>query len=310
MSVGILGSGFGIYGYLPALVKLGKPVVMPVRYREKLLGRPDSRLFDAGIRWVEDEAELLRVAESVIITQRPEDQVLWVKRALHEPRISRLVLEKPLAPTPDMAEDLIGTLLSSGRSFRIGFTFRYTEWATAVRIWLAHADAGATLSCRWRFRAHHYAAGLENWKRRPSQGGGALRFYGIHLIALAAELGYDTIDGSRVEANAEDEARIWRATITGPNRPNWHIIVDSNAPEPLFAVDGSGPASAQALEIALRDPFDDLPSLPGLDRRVGMLSQLCNSLFSDGQTHLPWYRASVDLWKVIENETEVVRSGG
>ena len=43
----IIGSGFGLYGYLPAIIKLHKKgVVLPEKYKEKILLRPELKEFD------------------------------------------------------------------------------------------------------------------------------------------------------------------------------------------------------------------------------------------------------------------------
>jgi len=41
-----------------------------------------------------------------------------------------------------------------------------------------------------QLKADHFKNNKDNWKRDHKQGGGPLRFYGIHLIAVLAELGY------------------------------------------------------------------------------------------------------------------------
>ena len=51
----ILGSGFGLYGYLPALLDLGHMVTLPTRYQAVVAGRPElsrfmSRVAEAGRR--------------------------------------------------------------------------------------------------------------------------------------------------------------------------------------------------------------------------------------------------------------------
>ena len=41
----IRGSGFGLYGYLPALVGCGRRVVLPERYRARFAERPELAPF-------------------------------------------------------------------------------------------------------------------------------------------------------------------------------------------------------------------------------------------------------------------------
>ena len=221
MKIGILGSGFGLYGYLPALAAgLSARVLLPELYRERLAARADIGHLAAGVLWEPDLAGMLDAADAVVVAHRPAEQPHWVEACLERTSIRRLLLEKPLAPTPAEASDILDRVASRGVLLRNGCTFRYTGWAQALRRALSESgSAGPPVEIDWRFRAHHYAFGLANWKRSVSAGGGVLRFYGIHLLALLAELGYRTVTGSAIAADARDEAEAWRAHFSGPGLP-------------------------------------------------------------------------------------------
>lgn len=295
MTTGILGSGFGLYGYLPALLGLGETVVLPARYRATLLARDDLRHLDGRTEWVAGEAEVLARADALIVSRRPADQMEAVRRALAVPTVTRLLLEKPLAPEPVAAAAMLEALAKAGRSVRIGFTFRAAPWAARVTEWVAGASPDATLDFDWGFHAHHYATGLDTWKRRVGEGGGALRFYGIQLIGLLAEWGYDDALESRVAGEGPDDAARWTATFTGPGLPRCRVLVDSRAGEPRFA------ATAPGLALHLRDPFEEAPTEPGQDRRVALLAKLCRSLLRDVSGTPDWYARSVVLWQAAEH---------
>ena len=189
MRFAILGSGFGLYGYLPALIDLGHSVVLPRRYRDIFYARRELLGFAERIEWQPDETAALSRAAGVVIALRPEDQREQVLRSLTFPGIGRLLLEKPLAPTPREAMELHRTLIQSGRVFRVGYTFCDLPWMPLIRD-SASVNPDAELSISWRFLAHHFQHALFNWKRSSSTGGGAIRFYGIQLIAMLAQSGY------------------------------------------------------------------------------------------------------------------------
>ena len=138
--------------------------------------------------------------------------------ALERSAVQRFLLEKPLGPDPASALALFDALEQAGRAMRLGFIFTYAPWVDSLRDWIAEADEDAQLVIDWRFRAHHYATGLDTWKRRTSAGGGALRFYGIHLIALMAELGYASLSSSRVWSRHDDETEAWEASFAGTGK--------------------------------------------------------------------------------------------
>jgi predicted dehydrogenase len=300
VTVGILGSGFGLYGYLPAVLDLGEQVVMPVRYREKLLSRADVRHLDPRVEWAPGgDEEIFATATALIIARRPADQVRAVQSALMAASIKRLLLEKPLAPSPEAAAGILDSLEKAGRSVRIGFTFNGTAWAEPLAVWIAGTAPGATLKIAWQFQAHHYMNSIQNWKRRASEGGGALRFYGIQLVGLLAELGYDAVLASELESDGPDDAARWTATITGPGRPSCRLAVDSRNSEALFAITGESLARS-SFELRLCDPFEEAPVTEARDRRVALLSRLCKSLLWEPSGTPAWCRRSVDLWQDAE----------
>jgi predicted dehydrogenase len=300
MTVGILGSGFGLYGYLPAVLDLGEQVVMPVRYREKLLSRADVRHLDSRVEWAPGgDEEIIATATALIVARRPADQVRAVQSALTATSVKRLLLEKPLAPSPEAAAGILDSLEKAGRSIRVGFTFNGTAWAEALAVWIVDAAPGATLNIAWQFQAHHYMNAIQNWKRRPSEGGGALRFYGIQLVGLLAELGYDAVLASELAIDSPDDAARWTATLTGPGRPSCRLAVDSRNSEALFGITGESSARS-AFDLRLRDPFEEAPVQGARDRRVALLSRLCKSLLRGPSGTPVWYRRSVDLWQDAE----------
>src|ERR1035437_8125371 len=122
----ILGSGFGLYGYLPALVsECELEVVLPERYRKRLLDRRELSCFESAVRWAADEEAALRRADGVAIALPPRLQRGWVRRCLSMANLERFLLEKPLAESPDAARSVFDALLRARRAFRLGYTFRY-----------------------------------------------------------------------------------------------------------------------------------------------------------------------------------------
>lgn len=302
----ILGSGFGLYGYLPALAGAGaQRIVLPQRYRDRFAERPELARFAPRVVWAADDEAALDQAGGAALALRPDDQPGWIRRCLERPRIARLLLEKPLAASPAAAAASFEALRRSATAFRIGYTFRYTAWGQ--RLLRARAGGGAApLSVRWHFLAHHYRHDACNWKRQSASGGGALRFYGIHLIALLAELGYAQVRASASAAAAPNECARWRATLAGRGLPDCHLDVDSRADRDGFRV-----ARGDTVYADQGDPFGGGAAAGGGDPRVGVLSQLCGSLWQDGGAAYARYEAALRLWARVEenNVFRLVRAG-
>jgi predicted dehydrogenase len=293
--IAILGGGFGLYGYLPALVACGHAVALPETYRPTLLARPELAPLAGRVTWFPDEHAALAAADAVAIARRPADQEALLAQILSGSRIERLLLEKPLARTPAAAAAMQETLERSGRAWRIGYTFRFTPWARQLRQRLSR---GGELSLCWTFRAHHFAHARATWKRRHADGGGAVRFYGIQVLALLAECGYRDVLVSDAYESARDEISAWRARFAGPSLPTCTVSIDSNAAVSRFAANGTARDTA---EFDLSDPFAQAaaPAL-GADRRVAPISELALSLWNDAETFAPWYGAAVELWRRAE----------
>ena len=296
MNVAILGAGFGLYGYLPALSELPCRVLLPERYRAIVQGRTELSGLAAGIDWVADDKEAVRLADAVIVARRPEDQLGLVAELLAKPRVTRLLIEKPVAPNPDAAARLQSALEASNKIVRIGYTLGLTGWGRDLCARAAELDD--EIGIRWAFRAHHYATGRANWKRSHAQGGGALRFYGVQLISLLAALGFDRADSSVVAASRPDEVESWRATLSSASGARCNLELDSNTPQSEFSVR----IPKRSLDVSLLDPFD-LVASGGRDRRVPVLSLLCKDLLTAEQSPHHWYRDTIRLWQAIEQAT-------
>ena len=299
MNVGILGSGFGLYGYLPSLLAVERvSVLLPVRYAARVKQRADVGPLAPRINWVDTDTTLLDRSDALVIAQRPQDQVARLPDILSRPHIRAILLEKPLASTPAVAMSVLDQVEAADLRLRIGFSFRYTGWGRSLLAGLEHgADSPLPIDIAWQFRAHHYAAGVDNWKRHVSSGGGALRFYGTHLIALLAECGYDSVIGSETRASRPDEASAWTATLTGPGRPPCRVLIDSDAADPVFSLRSR---TAGIAGVALSDPFDEAERHPPFDRRVDVMTPLCRELCAQTAPAQRWYRAATALWASVE----------
>ncbi len=302
----ILGSGFGLYGYLPALINLGERVVLPERYRDRFNSRPELAPFASQVQWSLTEEEALARADGVVLALRPSDQYEWVPRCLARSEISRLILEKPLAPAPDGAAFVLDKLIGSGKAFRIGYTFRYTDWALKLR-GLVETKGVATFAIHWNFLAHHFRHDLYNWKRSTAQGGGAIRFYGIQVIALLAELGYREVTFSTGFGAEVEEIERWRATFTGNDLPICHVGIDTRSVSTEFRIGIDVDKGLGQDLVVQKDPFDssyDEFALKGLDQRVDILTQLGQSLGQAETNIYDWYGATVVLWRAVESKLQ------
>jgi predicted dehydrogenase len=302
--IAILGSGFGLYGYLPALVKgCGQRVVLSERHREPFHERRELARFADDVQWERDEASVLDRADGVVLALQPSHQSEWIPRCLIRHNLECILVEKPLAPSPEAAGALLEDLARSGKVIRIGYTFRYTDWGQRIRAALKQAGESRRLFIQWSFLAHHFRHDLRNWKRFTDSGGGAIRFYGIQLIALLAELGYEVVISSHTFGNSIDVIEKWTASFRGPGLPECEVAVDTRSAIEKFGASFFNSAREPGTVLAdLIDPFESTTTAgwEGLDRRVPSLSRLCRSLWEQTTAEDVWYKATIDLWRSVE----------
>lgn len=291
MKITIFGGGFGLYGYLPALYQVGDiSVLLPIRYQAYLLSRPDLQQFNKQIEWVENHEAAITQCDGVIIALPPEEQFRLIKKIINRNNITYLFLEKPLAHSPQASDELLNLLKRSGKTFRIGYNFRYTCWGKALLQKEYCID-----HILWHFRAHHYANDIRNWKRDHQAGGGALRFYGIHIIALLAEAGYANVQFSSLP-HGKDECQDWQAELSGNELPNCKIQVATNSEPVSFIVKHKN-------QILYSDaqPFQTQKIVPKpLDQRIPFLIAGLSDLFFDPNPYYNWYETVNSLWQKTE----------
>jgi predicted dehydrogenase len=309
--VTIFGSGFGLYGYLPALIdRCQKKIILLERYQSRLLNRPELERFNNDIQWAANDSVVLDNADTVVFALRPGDQKQMVTKSLLYKNIKYLLLEKPLAPSPSESKTLFKELLNSRKVFRIGYVFRNTEWAQNLfRILDKDLDKNnedSRLTIHWSFMAHHFKHKLENWKRFTDLGGGAIRFYGIHIIALLAELGYRNVTSSKAVGPTENQVEVWKSTLTGPCLPDCDVVVDTNSTVNIFQVKQSFKTNLNSNVVFadLKDPFEFVRNNSDqdmFDPRVPILEKLCRSLWLETTNEYDWYEATLSLWSSVED---------
>jgi len=302
-AIGILGSGFGLYGYLPALVEIGKrDIVLPVRYKEKFSSRAELQVYANYIFWAPDDKDVINAVDSIILAVTPEHQFDLARKLMRANNIKNLLLEKPLAVSPEKSSQLIDELVISRKRFRIGYNFRFTSWGANIAELVKVSSTDDSLSVSWKFLASHYRDDLLTWKRFSSSGGGALRFYGIHLIALLSEIGYSQVLFSKKIGKNSNEIVKWMAIFSGKKLPNFDVFVDSESAISQFTVSSIIDGKKDFLLDEL-GPFDcsEHTQMPkDQDKRLPYLQNLCATLFDETDKSYYWYESTVELWRLTE----------
>jgi len=300
----IVGSGFGLYGYLPALVRLDKNnhIVLPQKYREKILSRKELKGFDRDILWASSSEEALKKTTDLIMAVPPSAQYSIVKKIVKESNIETINLEKPIAPSAELSEDLLDFLDFHEIKYVIGYSFFYLNLQDKFDYLIAREE---DIYWNWEFMAHHFSMNLDNWKRYHDVGGGVLRFYGIHMIALLSALGYDNVAHSILTQDNINEPHLWKASFSGAGIPLCNISLNCKSKNNIFDVSNDSLGTV----ISSRDPFDLITEdVKDLDNRVPILRKIIDKSSYRQYKLKSLYRDINKLWKKVEETTKIMKT--
>ena len=102
MNFGILGGGFGIYGWLSALSNFKNVNIFTLsKYTNLVKSNTDIEdlyLLINKINWIDNESLLFKNIDVLIIARRPDDQVKVVEKLIRESWRGTLIIENQLLP--------------------------------------------------------------------------------------------------------------------------------------------------------------------------------------------------------------------
>src|SRR3989344_5483712 len=183
VKIGIIGSGFGLYGLLPAFNSTPACKVISIcgKKTERLVNYCKSNgLKKIYTNWQEmlDKEKLDALAIAVTPNAQYEIAKAAIKKGLH------VFAEKPLAASYAQANEL--QKLASKRKIvtAVDFIFPEIEEWKKVKQLLETKKYGNTtnISVNWDFLSYDVKNKIKSWKTDVSEGGGALSFYFSHTL--------------------------------------------------------------------------------------------------------------------------------
>jgi hypothetical protein len=296
-----------MYGYLPALVRFGVQTVIALeRHRARTNGRRELSAFTDCVTWVASLEDVISNADSLVFAVPPTIQEGIVAALPGDRRFESIILEKPIASSADAGKAVLARATSAAASVRVGYSFLYAPWTQRISRRFREPTAGEYL-VKWKFMANHFAKELVGWKAMHSLGGGAIRFYGIHLIALLAAAGRYVADSSMLICDSAGRSLAWEGRFSGGNGSLIRIELDCCSPEEQFLVAAMGSDEAPMLDLA--SPFGENVVSDGQDNRVGVLTDLLASFDLPNSKFYDAYDRTNSLWRQVESITEERTTG-
>ena len=305
MYFGIIGGGFGVYGWLSALsyfkdLKIGTLK----KYKNNLLNKTDIEnllTLNDKINWFDEEELLFESVDILIIARRPADQVKIITNLIKKSWKGSLIIEKPLAPSPYEANKIIKSMIKNKISFQVGFSIMETNWSKQVQQLILNKKP-KEISIDWSFYAHHYKQKELVWKSNPYFGGGALSFYSIHLIAWLSSFSKWRVNYcSPLETKNND-------TSVSFELSNSNTIIKINCDSiskncNLFNITERN--NQEKLVLSLENPFNETISKSiafKTDLRVPYLVKIIEKVLKKEWVNYTFIEKHIELWSNIEQK--------
>lgn len=183
LKIGIIGSGFGLYGLLPAFYSLKNCSIVAVCANNP--ERLAKYYYSLGLKNTYTDWQAMLDKEKVdalAIAVTPSVQYTIAKTAIQKG--IHVFAEKPLADTYKHAKILYDLALKHKVTHAVDFIFpEIDEWRRVKQL-LESSKYGKLkhISVNWDFLSHDIKHGISTWKTDAFKGGGALSFYFSHSL--------------------------------------------------------------------------------------------------------------------------------
>ena len=129
MNTLILGSGFGLYGYLPSVVFYSKKIFLDKKYKNKFQKRNILKKLEKKISWYDTLEKIIKDIDYLIIAKNPLSQFVFLKKILKfKKKLNHVFLEKPIHINPKKSLNVIHFLKKKNIKFSVGAIFEYLNW--------------------------------------------------------------------------------------------------------------------------------------------------------------------------------------
>ena len=257
MSIGILGGGFGLYGYLAAACELDWRVHTLTKYKEILKSRTELSSHLNSLTFHETENELLTSVDCVVCARDAQSQLNFI--STNTSFNGHLFLEKPLAPNLQLHKLVLENFNRDKKNFSIGYLFQFTRWHQMVLSIFAN-DPNASIKIDWKIRVH-----TTDWKQNISKGGGLFNYYALHFGSLLQSVASSSKD---VNVNVGQQHVVF--IVKKSLRNILEINISQSESDSFIVTDQSNPQNP-AVVFDMETPFGIRSQIGKRDQRVDAL---------------------------------------
>ena len=288
MNTLILGSGFGLYGYLPAVEVVSKKIFLEYKYKNKLQNLKISKKIFNKIYWYKNESNIIDKINIAVIAYPPILQSKKIKQLFKNKKLVRyLFLEKPIDKNPIAARKLIKFLIKNKVKFSFGFIFKYLAWSKLIN----KKKNLKNVKIIWNIKKKNAS---NSWKYKSKFGGGLIRYYGIHFLKLFSENNFHKILINDLKKNH------WTLQIQNSKKTVITLIIKySNKDKFLIKTQNKNLISAPT-------PIIENIVSKKIDPRVKILKRYINQKIRQNGDNYTESLKFVNFWSKIESSFKVV----
>ena len=181
--IGIVGGGFGLYGYLPASFANELEVHSLKKYETKICSRSDIKQFQNSINFFSNLSDTISAVDIVTLSVNPRQQDEIVRNFCTNFADRTWILEKPISFNNNASQLLVKHLKELNIKCYFGFLVPYTMWFKELTNFLSRQKDHVKVKIKWHFNSTIMRESqFLSWKSSIKDGGGCLSFYACHLL--------------------------------------------------------------------------------------------------------------------------------
>ena len=281
MNTLIIGSGFGIYGYLPSIIKISKNLYLKNKYQKIYLNRDFPKKYLSKIIWYSDIKLIINKVDYVVIAQNPKNQHSIIKKIIKTKRLKHLFLEKPISNTPKNSLFLVKKLKENKIKFSIGFLFKYLNWYKFIS---KRLTLNKKFNIIWEIKINNKN---NLWKYDQSSGGGLLRFYAIHFIRLLFDFKITILNKKMIKKNQ------LHLNLSDKKKNTFDLIIKFSKKN-KFLLNYNDKNFYQSV-----NPFLKVIS-KNKDPRVSLVKKYLDDILNGNETNYEYEKKFILFWKSLE----------
>ena len=178
--IGILGGGFGLYGYLPAFANLDFNIFTLSKYQKFIESREDLKKYYENINFLTSEDEIFNEVNLLCFVRNPESQYNFIQSKEFN-KFEHLYLEKPLSHKLNEFENCINKLKENNQSISVFYSLSYLSWYNKI---IEKILSGSNKKIEIFWKINENTNEKSSWKIDKNKGGGFLNYYAIHFIKM------------------------------------------------------------------------------------------------------------------------------